>query len=49
MKKELSENHSGWMVKEVMNLIYKRTGVKHHEVHITDYYTNGVSVLKYRE
>src|SRR5215469_5059698 len=29
-----SENHSGWMAKEVMNLIYKRTGVKYHEVHI---------------
>ena len=25
----------GWMVKEVMNLIYnERTGVKYHEVHI---------------
>ena len=31
---ELSENQSGWMVKEVMNLIYERTGVKYHEVHI---------------
>lgn len=34
IRKELSENHSGWMAKEVMNLIYKRTGVKYHEVHI---------------
>ena len=32
--KELSENQSGWMAKEVMNLIYERTGVKYHEVHI---------------
>ena len=31
---ELSENQSGWMAKEVMNLIYERTGVKYHEVHI---------------
>jgi transposase len=31
---ELSENQSGWMIKEVMNLIYERTGVKYHEVHI---------------
>ena len=47
IKKELSENQSGWMAKEVMNLIYERTGVKYHEVHIfTGYYTNGVSVLK---
>jgi putative transposase len=31
---ELSENQSRWMAKEVMNLIYERTGVKYHEVHI---------------
>jgi transposase len=34
IRKELSENKSGWMAKEVMNLIYERTGVKYHEVHI---------------
>jgi hypothetical protein len=31
---ELPENQSRWMAKEVMNLIYERTGVKYHEVHI---------------
>jgi transposase len=34
IRRELSENQSGWMAKEVMNLIYGRTGVKYHEVHI---------------
>jgi transposase len=34
IRKELSENQSGWMAKEVMNLIHERTGVKYHEVHI---------------
>jgi transposase len=34
IKRELSENQSGWMAKEVMNLIHERTGVKYHEVHI---------------
>jgi transposase len=34
IRKELSESQSGWIVKEVMNLIYERTGVKYHEVHI---------------
>jgi transposase len=34
IRKELSENNSGWMAKEVMNLIYERAGVKYHEVHI---------------
>ena len=35
IRKELSENQSGWMAaKEVMNLIYERKGVKYHEVHI---------------
>jgi putative transposase len=34
IRKGLSENQSGWMAKEVMNLIYERTGVKYREVHI---------------
>ncbi len=34
IRKELSENQSGWVAKEVMNLIYERTGVKYHKVHI---------------
>jgi transposase len=34
IKRELSENPSGWRAKEVMNIIYERTGVKYHEVHI---------------
>jgi transposase len=34
IRRELSENQSGWMAKEVMNLIYERTGVKYREVHI---------------
>jgi putative transposase len=34
IRRELSENQSGWTAKEVMNLIYERTGVKYHEVHI---------------
>lgn len=34
IKKELSENAAGWQAKEVMNIIYERTGVRYHEVHI---------------
>ena len=34
IKRELSENLAGWRAKEVMNLIYERTGVRYHEVHI---------------
>ncbi|HET7284998.1 MAG TPA: helix-turn-helix domain-containing protein [Nitrososphaeraceae archaeon] len=34
IRTELSENPSGWKAKEIMNLIYERTGVKYHEVHI---------------
>lgn len=34
IRRELSENQSGWMAKEVMNLIHERAGVKYHEVHI---------------
>lgn len=32
-----------------MNLMYERTGIKYHEGISTDYYTDGVSVLKYQE
>jgi transposase len=34
IKQEISENSSGWQVKQVMDIIYKKTGVKYHEVHI---------------
>jgi putative transposase len=34
IRRELSENPSGWRAKEVMNIIHKKTGVKYHEVHV---------------
>jgi putative transposase len=34
IKRELSENLAGWRAKEVMNIIYEKTGVRYHEVHI---------------
>jgi len=35
IRTELSENPSGWKAKEIMDIIYKRTGVRyHHEVHV---------------
>jgi transposase len=34
IKTELSENPTGWKAKEIMNIIYERTGVRYHEVHI---------------
>ena len=34
IRKELSNNPSGWQAKEVMNMIYQKTGVLYHEVHI---------------
>jgi putative transposase len=34
IRSELSENPSGWKVKEIMNIIQRRTGVRYHEVHI---------------
>ena len=47
---ELSENQSGWMVKEVMNLIYmKEQGSNIMRFTSTDYCINGFSVLKYPE
>ena len=34
IKRELSENLAGWTAKEIMNIIYQKTGVRYHEVHI---------------
>jgi transposase len=34
IKRELSVNIAGWKAKEVMNIIYEKTGVRYHEVHI---------------
>src|SRR5437016_8562772 len=34
IRNELSENPSGWKVKQIMNIIYDKTGVRYHEVHM---------------
>ena len=34
IKKQIAENSSGWSAKQVMNLIYEKSGVKYHEVHV---------------
>lgn len=34
IKLQIAENQSGWSAKQVMNLIYQKSGVKYHEVHV---------------
>ena len=34
LRRELSANPSGWKAKEVMSMIYERTGIRYHEVHV---------------
>ena len=34
IRQELSENKAGWQAKQVMDIIYKKTGVRYHEIHI---------------
>jgi len=34
IKQQISENQSGWTAKQVMNLIYEKSGVQYHEVHV---------------
>ncbi len=31
---QIAENQSGWSAKQVMDLIYEKSGVKYHEVHV---------------
>ena len=34
IKKELVDSNTGWDFRQVMDLIYNKTGVRYHEVHI---------------
>ncbi len=34
IRKELGDSNTGWDFRQVMDLIYKKTGVRYHEVHI---------------
>ena len=34
IKEELADSNTGWDFRQVMDLIYKKTGVRYHEVHI---------------
>ncbi|MDR4512973.1 MAG: helix-turn-helix domain-containing protein [Nitrososphaeraceae archaeon] len=34
IRQELAESDTGWDFRQVMDLIYKKTGVRYHEVHI---------------
>ena len=34
IRKELTDSDTGWDFRQVMDLIYKKTGVRYHEVHI---------------
>ena len=34
IRQELADNNTGWDFRQVMDLIYKKTGVRYHEVHI---------------
>jgi len=34
IEQQIAENSSGWSAKQVMNLIYQKSGVKYHEVHV---------------
>jgi transposase len=34
IRKELADSNTGWDFRQVMDLIYNKTGVRYHEVHI---------------
>ena len=34
IRQELEDNNTGWDFRQVMDLIYKKTGVRYHEVHV---------------
>jgi transposase len=34
IRQELADSNTGWDFRQVMDLIYKKTGIRYHEVHI---------------
>ena len=34
MERQIAGNPAGWSAKQVMNLIYEKSGVRYHEVHV---------------
>ena len=34
IKQELADSNTGWDFRQVMDLIYRKTGIRYHEVHI---------------
>ncbi len=34
MERQIAGNPAGWSVKQVMSLIYEKSGVRYHEVHV---------------
>ena len=43
IRQELAESNTGWDFRQVLDPIYKKTGVRYHEVYTsTVYYTSGV-------
>jgi transposase len=42
IRQELADSNTGWDFRQVMDLIYKKTGIRYHEVHTyTGCYTSG--------
>ena len=47
IRKELADSNTGWDLRQVMDLIYKKSGVRYHEYISTVYYINGDLNPKY--
>jgi len=47
IRKELADRNTGWDFTQVMDLIYRKTGVRYHEVHIYRLLHKWVSNPKY--
>ena len=47
IRKELADSNTGWDFRQVMDLIYRKTGVRYHEVHIYRLLHKWVSNPKY--
>jgi transposase len=49
IRQELADSKTGWDFRQVMDLIYNKTGVRYYKYMSTDYYTNEDSNLNYRK
>ncbi|MDR4510704.1 MAG: hypothetical protein MRJ93_03250 [Nitrososphaeraceae archaeon] len=49
IRQELADSNTGWDFRQVMNLIYKKTGVRYHEAYLSFVTQLGIQIQGIKE